>query len=344
MEWAIRSVSNLFRNREIQLYVLILTIVTLVAFGLAAFLLSFQAALFVLITSILLIICSLFFTKWRYEEIKKLSSYLRRISSGDFSLDVRDNYEGELSILKSNIYKVTSMLSEHSSLLQQDKVKLTNAISDISHQLKTPLTSLMVMSDLLSNKKLDESKRMEFTRNIRVQLERIDWLVSSLLKLSKIDAGTVHFKKDKVIVHDLIQRSIQPVVIPMDIKQQTLQINGDEKVTFQGDLHWTAEAIINILKNCVEHTEEGGGVSITFLENALFTMITIKDNGKGIAQEDLPYIFKRFYKGKNAGEDSVGIGLAMAHSIIKSQQGDIEVKSVKGMGTKFEIKFYKKVI
>jgi len=337
-------VSNLFRNREIQLYVLILTTVTLVAFGLATFLLSFHAALFVLITSILLIICSLFFTKWRYEEIKKLSSYLRRISSGDFSLDVRDNYEGELSILKSNIYKVTSMLSEHSSLLQQDKVKLTNAISDISHQLKTPLTSLMVMSDLLSNKKLDESKRMEFTRNIRVQLERIDWLVSSLLKLSKIDAGTVHFKKDKVIVHDLIQRSIQPVFIPMDIKQQTLHINGDEKVTFQGDLHWTAEAIINILKNCVEHTEEGGGVSITFLENALFTMITIKDNGKGIAQEDLPYIFKRFYKGKNAGEDSVGIGLAMAHSIIKSQQGDIEVKSVKGMGTKFEIKFYKKVI
>ena len=336
--------SNLFRNREIQLYVLILTAVTLIAFGLAALLLSFQAALFVLVTSILLIICSLLVTKWRYKEIEKLSSYLRRISSGDFSLDVRDNYEGELSILKSNIYKVTIMLSEHSSLLQQDKVKLTNAISDISHQLKTPLTSLMVMSDLLSDKKLDESKRMEFTRTIRVQLERIEWLVSSLLKLSKIDAGTVHFKKDKVNVHDLIQRSVQPVLVPMDIKQQKLHISGDETVTFQGDLNWTSEAIINILKNCVEHTEEGGEIAITFSENALFTMITIKDNGKGIAQEDLPYIFKRFYKGKNAGEESAGIGLAMAHSIIKSQQGDIEVKSVRGMGTTFEIKFYKKVI
>ena len=336
--------SNLFRNREIQLYVLILTAVTLIAFGLAALFLSFQAALFVLVTSILLIICSLLVTKWRYKEIEKLSSYLRRISSGDFSLDVRDNYEGELSILKSNIYKVTIMLSEHSSLLQQDKVKLTNAISDISHQLKTPLTSLMVMSDLLSDKKLDESKRMEFTRTIRVQLERIEWLVSSLLKLSKIDAGTVHFKKDKVIVHDLIQRSVQPVLVPMDIKQQKLHISGDETITFQGDLNWTSEAIINILKNCVEHTEEGGKIAITFSENALFTMITIKDNGKGIAQEDLPYIFKRFYKGKNAGEESAGIGLAMAHSIIKSQQGDIEVKSVRGMGTTFEIKFYKKVI
>jgi signal transduction histidine kinase len=234
------------------------------------------------------------------------------------------------------------MLSEQSSYLEQDKVKLTNAISDISHQLKTPLTSMMVMADLLSSNQLDESKRAEFTQNIRVQLERIEWLVSSLLKLSKIDAGTVSFKKDQVSVRSLIERAVQPLLIPMDIKEQTLSVEGDDSVTFSGDGHWTAEALINILKNCVEHTSVGGQVSISFSETPLFTEIKVKDNGNGIPKEDLPYIFRRFYKGKNAGEDSVGIGLAMAYSIITSQQGDIEVRSEQGIGTEFHIKFYNK--
>ncbi|MFD2212334.1 sensor histidine kinase [Metabacillus endolithicus] len=334
----------MLRNKEIQFFLVALIAITLLATIATFSLLSGQAATVVFLTSALLIACSLFFTKWRYREIEKLSGYLRKISSGDYSLDVRDNYEGELSILKSDIYKVTLMLSEHHSLLQQDKVKLTNAISDISHQLKTPLTSMMVMSDLLGDTKLDEAKREEFTNNIRVQLERIEWLVSSLLKLSKIDAGTVPFKKDPIFVSELVEQAIQPVLVPMDIKQQTLNVTGDKEGSFIGDFNWTTEAIINILKNCVEHTQDGGEISISFTENALFTELILSDNGKGISKEDLPYIFKRFYKGKNAGEDSVGIGLAMAHSIIKSQHGDIEVKSEIGKGTTFIIKFYKQVI
>lgn len=334
----------MLRNREIQFLLLALFTITLLASMLAYILISGLAALFVLFTSVLLSGCSLGFTKWRYREIEKLSGYLRKITSGDYSLDVRDNHEGELSILKSDIYKVTLKLSEHSTLLQQDKLKLTNAISDISHQLKTPLTSMMVMADLLGDAKLDDAKRAEFTNNIRTQLERIEWLVSSLLKLSKIDAGTVSFKKDRVYVSELIERAVQPVLVPMDIKQQNLHIEGDKEVSFIGDFNWTAEALINILKNCVEHTPEGGKISISFSENALYTEIRISDNGKGIAKEDLPYIFKRFYKGKNAGEDSVGIGLAMAHSIINSQHGDIEVKSGKEEGTQFIIKLYKRVI
>ncbi|WP_456274826.1 sensor histidine kinase [Bacillus sp. AK031] len=332
----------MWRNREIQWFVFLLILITLAATGLAAILLSSSAALFVLLTSMILASVTLYFTRWRYREIEKLSGYLRKISSGEYSLDVRDNYEGELSILKSDIYKVTLMLSENRSYLEEDKHKLTNAISDISHQLKTPLTSMMVMADLLSDKKLEESKRAEFTQNIRVQLERIEWLVSSLLKLSKIDAGTVNFKSEEVSVSQVIQRAVQPVLIPMDIKEQALTVSGEESVTFMGDFQWSAEAIINILKNCVEHTQDKGTISITFSENPLFTEIRIKDNGKGIPKEDLPYIFRRFYKGKNAGEDSVGIGLAMAYSIITSQQGDIEVRSEKGLGTEFFIKFYKK--
>jgi signal transduction histidine kinase len=334
----------MFRNREVQLYTCILVIISLSATGIGAFLFSIKTVLFILFTSLLLIICSLYFTKWRYREIEKLSGYLRRISSGDYSLDVRDNFEGELSILKSDIYKVTAMLSEQGSQLQADKIKLMDAISDISHQLKTPLTSMMMMADLLSDPNLNPSKRVEFTRNIGSQLERMEWLVSSLLKLSKIDAGTVQFKKDRIAIHDLIQKAVAPILIPMDIKEQTLKVTGEESVTFLGDLNWSAEAIINILKNCVEHTGEGGEISISFSENVLFTELMIKDNGKGITKEDLPYIFKRFYKGKHASEDSVGIGLAMAHSIIRKQNGDIQVTSKPGKGTCFQIKFYKQVI
>lgn len=310
----------------------------------AALMISPAAVVLVFFLSIMLIGASLLFTKWRYREIEKLSVYLRKISSGNDSLDVRDNTEGELSILKNDIYKVTRMLSEHRSLLQRDKLQLTDAISDISHQLKTPLTSMTVMADLLSAPDLPPAKRTEFTHHIRIQLERIDWLVSSLLKLSKMDAKTIPFKKDSIPMKSLIQKALEPVMIPMDIKGQTVSIAGDDDVSFVGDFNWTAEAIINILKNGVEHTPEGGAIAISFSDNALYSEIVIADNGKGIPKEDLPYIFKRFYKGKNASEGSIGIGLAMAQSIIASQNGVIDVTSDIEKGTQFRIKFYKQVI
>ncbi|MDQ0971372.1 signal transduction histidine kinase [Neobacillus niacini] len=334
----------MLRNREIQILLLLLFSISIIGFAVAALFVSMLAASLVLVASILLITTMLIFTKWRYREIQKLSVYLKQISSGNYQLDVRDNSEGELSLLKSDIFKVTRILTEQGAVLHEDKAKLTNAISDISHQLKTPLTSMIVMADLLGDKRLEDGKRAEFTRNLQIQLERMEWLVSSLLKLSKIDAGTITFKKEKVLIAPLIQAAVEPILIPMDIKMQRLKVSGDEHAAFIGDFKWTTEALLNIIKNGVEHSEEGGEISIHFSENALFTEITIRDNGKGIAKEDLPYIFKRFYKGKHAGDDSVGIGLAMAYSIITSQQGDIEVNSHPGAGTTFEIKFYKQVI
>ncbi|MEC0203009.1 HAMP domain-containing sensor histidine kinase [Paenibacillus lautus] len=333
----------MLRNREIMMLLFVMGSISLTGVVAAAFISSAAAAL-VFIMSILLIGSSLLFTKWRYREIEKLSVYLREISSGNVTLDVRDNKEGELSILKNDIYKVTRMLSEHRSLLQRDKLHLTDAISDISHQLKTPLTSMTVMADLLSAPDLPPAKRTEFTHHIRIQLERIDWLVSSLLKLSKMDAKTIQFKKDRIPMKSLIRKALEPVMIPMDIKGQTISIAGDDNVSFVGDFNWTAEAVINILKNGVEHTPEGGAITISFSENALYTEIVIADNGKGIPKEDLPYIFKRFYKGKNASEGSIGIGLAMAQSIIASQNGVIDVTSDSEKGTQFRIKFYKHVI
>lgn len=333
----------MLRNREIRWLLLTMISIGLLATIVASFI-SVEAIGITAVTSALLIGCSLLFTRLRYREIEKLSEYLRQISSGNYSLDVRDNVEGELSILKNDIYKVTLMLSEQRSLLQEDKIKLTDAISDISHQLKTPLTSMTVMADLLSDPELHVDKRMEFTRKISLQLERIGWLVSSLLKFSKIDAGTIDFKKDQVRVTQLVQKSLEPMLIPMDIKEQQIRIDGAESTTFTGDLNWTAEAMINILKNCVEHTPEGGKITISYAENALFTEIVIADNGKGIPKAELPYIFRRFYKGNHASEDSVGIGLALAQSIITEQNGTIDVKSEEGRGTQFQIKFYKQVI
>lgn len=334
----------MLRNREIRIFLLVQVLIVIIATVGTLFVSPIYGTIIVIVIGIILLGSNLTFIKWRYREMEKLSSYLRRISGGDYTLDVRDNQEGELSILKAEIYKVTLTLSENSSQLKRDKVKLTDVISDISHQLKTPLTSMMVMADVLQSPKLEDSKRKEFTRNIRVQLERMEWLVSSLLKLSKMDAGTIQFRKDRVNVNELIRKAVEPVLIPMDIKEQSLTINGDQRVAFTGDLNWTSEAIINILKNCVEHTLENGEITISYLENVLYTEITISDNGIGISKKDLPYIFKRFYKGENAGDESVGIGLAIAYSIIKGQNGDIEVLSEQDKGTTFRVKFYKQVI
>ncbi|WP_236898651.1 sensor histidine kinase [Clostridium beijerinckii] len=330
----------MIRNREVRVYFIIAFIVSTIAAA-CIFFLNVLAGIISFIAFIILFVSSFWFIKREYGELEKLSGYLRRICNGEYSLDIRDNEEGELSILKNEIYKVTLMLSKQGELLKKEKMQLADAISDISHQLKTPLTSMRVMSDLLSNNDLEAEKRIEFTNNIEMQLDRMQWLLTSLLKLSKIDAGTVSFKKDRVAVSELIRKSTEPLLIPIEIKNQTLVIEGGSKVSFIGDLYWTTEALINIIKNCIEHTGEDGRISIFFDENPLFTEIKILDNGSGIEKEDLPYIFKRFYKGKNAGEDSVGIGLAMAKTIVTSQNGDINVSSRKNEGTCFIIKFYK---
>lgn len=296
------------------------------------------------LTAVALCLVALVITRRRYSDIKELSRYLRRIYSGDYSLDIRDNEEGELSILKNEIYKMTLMLSKQADQLRAEKVLLANAISDISHQLKTPLTSMTVLADLLSSEKLEPEKRREFTRTLDTQLERMEWLLTSLLKLSKIDTGTIKFKQEPFTAAELIDKAMKPLLIGMELKEQTLVIEDTEKVTFTGDINWVAEALINIIKNCIEHTPTGGLIKIKTEDNPIYTGISIVDNGSGIACEDLPYIFKRFYKGKNAGEESVGIGLAMAKSIIENQCGDIYVTSQPNQGTRFVIKFYKQTV
>lgn len=334
----------MLRNREVRRYLGSLLFLMVIALSTAFLYGAREMVLLVALLSGSFLVVTYRFTVWRYKEIHRLSGYLQEISNGHYELDVRDNREGELSLLKSQLYKVTTLLSEQRIDLEEDKQKLTDAISDISHQLKTPLTSMTVMADLLRDPRLTDAKRQEFTHNLQLQLDRMEWLVSSLLKLSKIDAGTIRFKQETVSVPRLLQAVVDPLLVPIELKGQQLHIKGDDSVTFKGDMKWTTEALINLLKNSIEHTPDHGSLFLEFHENTLFTEIVLRDTGSGIAKRDLPYVFQRFYKGQNASDDSVGIGLAMAHSIITGQRGEVSVKSDLGNGTTFTIRFYQMVV
>jgi len=276
-------------------------------------------------------------------QVAGLSTYLRQIDAGDYSLDVRDNGEGSFSLLKNDLYKVTVRLREQAELLQKDKTALSNLIADISHQIKTPLTSLGVLADLLAEDP-PEADRRAFVERLRVQLGRIQWLVAALLKLARLDAGTAAFKSEPVDLGELVRRAVEPLQIPLEIKKQRLVIHGDDGASFTGDLNWSAEALTNVVKNCVEHTPEGGRIEISYGANALYAEIIVSDDGEGIASRDLPNIFNRFYRGEIAGENSVGIGLALAKAIFNAQGGDISVRSQPGVGTSFDIRVFRGVV
>ena len=272
-----------------------------------------------------------------------LSAYLRQIDAGDYALDVRDNGEGSFSLLKNDLYKVTVRLREQAELLQKDKTALSNLIADISHQIKTPLTSLGVLADLLAEDP-PETDRRAFVGRLRAQLARIQWLTGALLKLARLDAGTATFKNESVDVRRLIERALDPLQIPLEIKGQQLEVHGDAEASFTGDLNWSAEALTNVVKNCVEHTPEGGKIEIRYSANALYTEIIVSDDGEGIASRDIPNIFSRFYRGENTGENNVGIGLALAKAIFTAQGGNISVRSQPGIGTSFDIRVFRGVV
>ena len=276
-------------------------------------------------------------------QVAGLSTYLHRIDAGDYALDVRDNGEGSFSLLKNDLYKVTVRLREQAELLQKDKTALSNLIADISHQIKTPLTSMGVLADLLAEDPPD-ADRNAFVGQLRTQLGRIQWLVGALLKLARLDAGTAALKSETVDLRQLIERALEPLQIPLEIKKQIIAIHGDQSASFIGDLNWSAEALTNVVKNCVEHTPEGGKIEIAFAANTLYAEITVSDNGEGIAGQDLPNIFNRFNRGTNASENSVGIGLALAKAIFTAQGGDITVHSQRGMGTSFAIRIFRGVV
>lgn len=292
--------------------------------------------------SMLLTGAFIYYTKKRYAHIERLNNYLSAVLSGNYDLDIASNQEGELSILQNNIYKTTVLLKSQNERLCTDKVYLAEALADISHQLKTPLTSMMVMNDLLENE-ITEAKHKQFIDIQKQQLDKMNWLIQNLLKLSKLDAGTVEIRDDTLSVENVIEDSIRPFLIQMELKEIGLK-KQIGTMTFRGDRNWTLEALQNIIKNCIEHMQPGGTLEISTRETTLYVSIQISDDGCGIAENDLPYIFERFYHGKDASTESVGIGLALAKSIIERERGKIFVTSTVGVGTTFEVRFYKAIV
>ncbi|MDE6660063.1 MAG: HAMP domain-containing histidine kinase, partial [Eubacterium sp.] len=215
--------------------------------------------------------------------------------------------------------------------------------ADISHQLKTPITSITMMSDLLKNEE-DEDKRKEFSEVIENQLSRMNWLIVTLLKLSKIDAGAIEFKNSDVKLKTILKKSAQPFLLNAEINNIDLSVECADNISVFVDSNWYIEAVSNIIKNCIEHTENGGYVKVYAEETAVFTKIHIKDNGSGIAKEDIPHVFERFYQGKNHNESSVGIGLALSKAILNKQNSMIEVRSEENIGTEFEITIHKVIV
>ena len=272
------------------------------------------------------------------KDIKEILRLIEEINKKNYELNIDSVDEGELSLLKDEIYKTTIMLKEDADNSKEDKINLKKSLEDISHQLKTPLTSIMILLDnIIDDPDMDKNTRDEFIRDIKRNTININFLVQNILKLSKLDANTVTFNKEENSAKKIIKESIKNVSPLCDLKNASIKFNSKEDMVIVCDFKWQVEAISNILKNCIEHSSE---VTINIDNNSVYSLIEISDNGEGISKKDISHIFERFYKGSNSSADSIGIGLALSKTIIEEDNGTISVESNK-KGTKFSIKYYK---
>lgn len=292
-------------------------------------------------TSVSLLIVFILYERKQDKEIDKITKYLEAINDKNYTLKIDENSEEELSILKNELYKVTVMLRENASNTLKDKINLKRALEDISHQLKTPLTSILIILDnLIDNPEMDYQTRVEFLHDLKRETTRIQSLIQSILKLSKFDSNTVQFIKQDIYLKQIVDEAIKNTGSLADLKNIKINVEGNKKIKLNCDLLWQIEAITNILKNCIEHSKENTQIDIKYNNNSVYSYITITDYGEGISKEDLPHIFERFYRGKNSSNESIGIGLSLSKTIIESNNGIVSVESNSDKTT-FIIKYFK---
>lgn len=280
-------------------------------------------------------------TRQRYAELERFSEEIDTILHGAEQHILSDYREGELSLLRSEVMKLMVRLREQNDLMRKEKERMADLIADISHQLRTPLTALhLTVASMGGEEKTREQE--EHLLELRRLMARVDWLVESLLKIARLDAGMIQFQKQKISFDELLKKAAEPFEIPMEIREQKLLLNAEGG--FMGDLSWTAEAVGNIMKNCLEHMPNGGTLSVTARENAVYSEILLRDEGEGIAEADLPHLFERFYKGKNSSGQSVGIGLALSRMIVTGQNGTLKAHNHPDGGAVFTIRFYKGIV
>lgn len=276
------------------------------------------------------------------KKIDEINEYIKQINNKNYILKIEENDNGELSKLRNELYKTTVLLKETAEISEKEKENLSTAIADISHQLKTPLTSIRIMLDnIQDDPDMEKEVREDFLIEISKQIDWISSLVVALLKIAKFDAGTIKMENNEINAKNLIDNIVSNLAILMELKNIEIITNVDEKATFIADYKWQQEALTNILKNAIEHSKHNSRIYITVENTNLFLKIIIKDEGSGIDKEDLKHIFQRFYKTKNSSENSIGIGLPLAKAIIEQSNGYIKVETKYGEGTSFEVKYIK---
>ena len=304
----------------------------------------FQVELSLLLAGVLLVFAGamIVYLRRRQQRINTFCGYINALSRGNDTLDIEDNWEDELSGLKNELYKLTVFFREQALCAEQNKKALSEAVADIAYQIKTPLTSVTVLVDnLLDHPDMDLETRHRFLRETGVQLAGVNWLVATLLKLSRLDAGVVEMEKKEVFLLPLAEEVAKKLELSAELREVELLVNLPVNLRIQGDFQWLSEALLNIVKNAVEHSHEGGRIRIDGEDNEVYTLVTVADNGEGISPEDQKHMFERFYRGKGSRADSVGIGLHLSKEIIERHDGYVTVESRSGGGTVFFLKFLK---
>ena len=325
-----------WKNPELRKELLIYAAAALVLAGLGLAV-SPLCALLVLGAGLLFAGLHILFVHRRYRELAELTHSLDRVLHGQDQI-LEDNAEGELAILRSELRKMTLRLRDSTEQLRQEKLELSQALADISHQLRTPLTATNLTASLLAGAE-DEAQRLRLTRELKRSLERMGWLVEALLKLSRLDAGVVRFEPRTVTAAELTELALEPLRIPLELRGLELALDpGGASLTV--DPAWTAEALGNILKNCMEHSPAGGSIAIQARQTPIFTELTVTDSGPGLDPEELPRLFERFYRGKDAAANSIGIGLALARQIVTAQNGTLQAANAPQGGARFTMRFY----
>lgn len=307
---------------------------------------SYHTFLLINMSFLIITIASLCILYFRYNykrknDIKDIIKYIEQINRRNYELEIDTISEDELSILKNEIYKTAVMLKEAALNSNKDKLNLKKSLEDISHQLKTPLTSILVLLDnLIDEPDMDSSIRNDFIIDIKRNVININFLVQALLKLSKFDANTVHFIKKENDLEMIVKEAIKNVSTLCDLRNINIKLNTLENAKVECDAKWQIEAITNIIKNAIEHSKDNSSIIINIDNNRVYSKIEVIDFGDGISKRDIKHIFERFYKGANATSNSIGIGLALAKTIIEEDKGTIAVESNES-NTKFTIKYFK---
>ena len=300
-----------------------------------------SGAVLCLLTGGIVFVILLFYDRRQKKLTAELTDYLSCLNSGKYDMDISSNGEDSFSRLKNEIYRTTVRLREQSERSRQDKINLKNSISDISHQIKTPLTSISVMLDRISNDRdMSNDIKRKLLTDVKHSSNYIISLVQSLLTLSRLDADSITMKHEDVSVGELLGMCRERTEILAELGEVTVKVQDCGNISLKCDKKWMSEAITNILKNCIEHTPSGGYVTVSASQNKLFTEITVRDTGNGIPKNELPHIFERFYKGSCSDENSIGIGLSLAKTIIEKNNGYISVKSNVNEGSCFSLKIF----